>query len=142
MANIPVPEVPTPEQNAMVTLTMSITEHARARYELHERARRRIFSDLGAPGGKLNQKLTAWWNLDFPAFRAEVKKVFKSDIPLAERDDWEDWLAGRRAEHERLTAEIVRREIDLNARVYDLFDLAPEEIRVIEESTKYRYGEV
>jgi len=40
------------------------------------------------------------------------------------------------------TAEIVRLETQLNARVYDLFDLTAAEIKLIEESTKYRYGEV
>ena len=49
---------------------------------------------------------------------------------------------GRRAEHQRLTAEIVRLETELNAHVYALFDLTSEEIEIIEESTKYRYGEV
>ena len=109
---------------------------------MHERTRQRIFSDLGTPGKKLNQKLTAWWNLDFPAFRAEVKKVFKKDIPLSERDEWEEWLTGRREEHERQTAEIIRLETELNANVYKLFGLTPEEIQVLEESTNYRYGEV
>ena len=33
-------------------------------------------------------------------------------------------------------------ETELNGRVYVLFDLTPAEIRIIEESTKYRYGEV
>jgi len=121
---------------------MEISEHSRTRYELHYKTRRRIVSDLGVPGKKLNQKLTAWWNLDFSAFRAQVKKVFKKDIPLGERDEWEDWLMGRRAEHQRITAEIVRLETELNTRVYALFDLTPEEIQTIEESTKYSYGEV
>jgi hypothetical protein len=49
---------------------------------------------------------------------------------------------GRRAEHQRITAEIVRLETELNAHVYALFDLTPEEIQTIEESTKYSYGEV
>jgi len=44
--------------------------------------------------------------------------------------------------HERRTAEIVRLETQLNARVYALFDLTPAEIKLIEECTKYRYGEV
>ena len=126
----------------MGTLAMAITQQARARYDLHRQTRRRILADLGVPGKGLNQKLTAWWTLDFPAFRAEVQKVFKRDIPLKERDDWEAWLAERRAEHERRTAEIVRLETDLNARVYALFDLTPAEIQIVEESTKYRYGEV
>ena len=142
LSRLPVPDAPDEEREVIGALAMGITEEACARYTLHERTRRRILSDLGTAGKKLNQKLTAWWYLDFPAFRAEIKKGFKQDIPLAERDEWEDWLAGRRAEHERLTAEIVRLETDLNDRVYALFDLTPEEIQVIEESTKYRYGEV
>ena len=44
--------------------------------------------------------------------------------------------------HASATAEIVRLETQLNARVYDLFDLTAAEIKLIEESTKYRYGEV
>ncbi|MCI0576039.1 MAG: hypothetical protein L0332_02800 [Chloroflexi bacterium] len=54
----------------------------------------------------------------------------------------EHYLERRRAGHEQLTAEIVRLETELNERVYGLFELAPEEIKIIEESTKYRYGEV
>lgn len=40
------------------------------------------------------------------------------------------------------TAEIIRLETQLNARVYGLFDLGAAEIELIEASTKYRYGEV
>jgi hypothetical protein len=109
---------------------------ARARYTLH-----RILTDLGAPGARLNRKLTAWWELDFAGFLAEVRKAFKREIPLRQRDDWEGWLAACRAEHKQRTAEIVRLETQLNARVYALFDLTAAEIKLIEESTKYRYGE-
>lgn len=106
---------------------MQITAEARARYALHRRAHRRILADLGAPNGKLNQKLTAWWNLDFPAFRAEIQKVFKRDIPRKDRDDWEEWLQARRVEHQQRTEAIVRMETELNARVYALFDLTTAE---------------
>ena len=51
-------------------------------------------------------------------------------------------MASRRADQEQRTAEIVRLETQLNARVYALFDLTPAEIKIVEESTKYRYGEV
>lgn len=141
-SRLPIPHAETYERKAIGALAIQIVKKAQIRYELHEKSRRRMLSDLGVRGKKLNQKLTAWWNLDFPNFRAEVKKSFKEDIPLAERDEWEEWLAGRRSEHERLTAEIVRLERDLNARVYKLFALTADEIEIIEESTKYRYGEV
>jgi len=51
-------------------------------------------------------------------------------------------LAEQRATHERHPEAIVRLEADLNARVYELFDLTAAEIELIESSTKYRYGEV
>ncbi len=109
---------------------------------MHRQTRHRILTDLGAPGAKLNQKLTAWWELDFAGFLAQVRMALKREIPVRQRDDWEGWLAAQRAEHEQRTAEIVRLETELNERVYALFDLTPAEVKIIEESTKYHYGEV
>jgi hypothetical protein len=139
---LPIPDAPTPDRDAIAALALAITEQARARYAVDCSTRHRIATDLGSPGRGLNQKLTAWWELDFPGFLGEVSKALRRDIPLRQRDDWEGWLAVRRAEHDQRTAEIVRMETELNARVYALFDLTPAEIKIIEESTKYRYGEV
>jgi hypothetical protein len=49
---------------------------------------------------------------------------------------------GSYASEERYTAEIIRLETKLNEHVYALFDLTADEITLIEESTKYKYGEV
>ena len=68
--------------------------------------------------------------------------MFKREIPVRQRDDWKGWLAAQRSEHEARTAEIVRLETQLNPRVYALFDLTVAEIKLIEESTKYRCGVV
>lgn len=62
--------------------------------------------------------------------------------PLKERADWETYFQAQHTEHQRLTAEIVRLETELNAHVYALFGLTAEEIALIEASTKYEYGEV
>ncbi len=94
------------------------------------------------PKGKLNNALTAWWDLDFPTFRAQIKKVFKRDIPLKERHEWELFLADAQQQHQQLTTQIIALETDLNQQVYALFHLTPEEIQIIETSTKYNYGEV
>jgi hypothetical protein len=142
MSQLPIPDASAPDREAIGNLALALTGQARARYQLHRQSRHRILSDLGVPGGSLNQKLTAWWELDFPAFRAELKKVFKRDIPLADRDDWEELFNSRLAQHRQHTAEIIRLETELNDRVYALFHLAPAEIKLIEQSTKYRYGEV
>ncbi len=141
ISNLPIPDALPVEREAIGGLALALTEHARARYALQRQTRHRVLADLGGPGGKLNQKLTAWWELDFGGLRREVQKAFERDVPLRERDEWEAWLAGRRVEHERLTAEMVRLETELNGRVYALFGLTAREVRVIEEGTKYRYGE-
>ena len=94
------------------------------------------------PDGTFNNALTAWWDLDFPTFRAQIKKVFKCDIPLKERHEWELFLADARQQHQQLTNQIITLETELNQHVYTLFHLTPEEIQIIETSTKYPYGEV
>jgi hypothetical protein len=142
MRRLPIPAMSDADRTALGTLAMEITDLARTRYALHGRVRHRLHSDFGTPDKAMNNKLTAWWTLDFPALRAELQKVFKRDIPMKDRDEVEAWLTTQCAGHTRLTAEIVARETDLNTRVYALFNLTPDEIALIEESTKYRYGEV
>ena len=80
--------------------------------------------------------------LSFSGLRQELVKVFKHDIPVTERDDWQTWLEAQQQAHEGRTAAIVARETDLNARVYALFKLEGPEIALIEAATKYKYGEV
>ena len=112
MSRLPIPDAPAAEREAIGGLATQITAQAQARYALHRQARHRILTDLAAAGKggvtpPLNQKLTAWWELDFPAFRGEIQKVFRQDIPLKERDAWEAWLAEHRGQHDQLTAAIV-----------------------------------
>ena len=97
ISRLPIPDAPTADRDAIAALALAITEQARARYTLHRQTRHRILTDLGAPGAALNQKLTAWWELDFAGFLAEVRKAFKREIPVRQRDDWEGWLAAQRA---------------------------------------------
>jgi hypothetical protein len=109
---------------------------AQERLTLQTALTRRI-PDLCLPGRdpKLTTRLQDWWTLpDFAAFRAEVKKVFKADIPLAERSAWEDWITRDRAEIARLSAEITKAEAQIDSIVYGLFDLTPDEIALLEAS--------
>ena len=104
--------------------------------EIANRFTRRI-PDLCPPEreAKLSTKLQDWWKLaDFAAFRAEVKKCFKTDIPLKERSDWEDMFTSGKTQIEKLSAEIKCNEDEINAIVYKLFDLTPEEIELLEGS--------
>ncbi|MDT0508849.1 Eco57I restriction-modification methylase domain-containing protein [Novosphingobium sp. MMS21-SN21R] len=116
------------------TLATSAQAAAEKRYTLQQSIVRRI-PDLAADpaSAKLTTKLKEWWNLpDFAAFQKEVEKALKGRIPLKERNEWENWISTTRAEIHALTAEIARLEAEINAKVYDLFNLTPDEIALLE----------
>ncbi len=132
--NIPIPEATDVQKATIADLARRCQETAEARYQIQESIRRRI-PDL-CPAGrepKLNTKLKAWWTLDFTAFRKEAKKCFKTDIPLAERNDWESYLSAERTKIEEFSHTLEGLEADLNQQVYTLFDLTEEEIVLIEQ---------
>ncbi len=112
-------------------------------------------ASTAAPGGrptatngeKLNQKLTAWYDLPANAFRAELKKAFKQDIPLKERTEWEQALSEWQAEHQRHTAKLIDVETEINDRVYKLYGFSNADIQLLEDHMKktmiyYPLGEV
>ena len=106
---------------------------------LQSSVRRRIL-DLAPPERrKLNGRLEAWHELDFSQFRAEVKKVFGADIPVKERSDWEAYLAENAAKVQGLTARIAKAEREIDAIVYQLFDLTPDEVELLEASLQGQY---
>lgn len=128
------PDVSNADQDKLGELVADCQRLASKRLKLQTDLTRRI-PDLCPPERepKLNTKLKEWWTLpDFAAFRAEVKKAFKADIPLSERSDWEDWITRDRAEIARLTAEIAQAEAKIDGIVYDLFDLTLDEIALLE----------
>ena len=86
--------------------------------------------------------MESWWELDFAGLRIEVKKAFKRDIPIGERDDWERYLADQQKKHQQATKAMIAREKTLNDVVYAAFKLTAGEIRLIEQATKYPYGAV
>lgn len=133
---LPIPKATASEKTALASLAETAQTHAETRYALQDGLRRRI-PDLRTAGSTttLNTKLKEWWLLpDFTAFRAEVKKCFKADIPLSERNDWEAWITRDRAEIARLTAEIAECEAEINKQVYALFELTEDEVALLEAS--------
>lgn len=131
---LPIPEAPPETRAQLAALAESAQRAAEQRRDLLQTFRRRVLTDL-APGGataKLNTKLLDWPALDFKAFHDEVKKQFKQPIPLAERDAWQAKFEADKTRVAELSAEIARCEREIDREVYRLFDLAPEEVALIE----------
>ncbi|HEX8484398.1 Eco57I restriction-modification methylase domain-containing protein [Sphingomonas sp.] len=77
----------------------------------------------------------AWPDLPLKALRALIAKRFRGvDVPLAERDAWEAWYEGKRAEVATLGTRIADAQAEIDDRVYRLFALDPDERAMIEES--------
>lgn len=133
---LPLPSMPSEASQALGDLARLAQSSAEQRLKLQRALTRRI-PDLCPPGRdpKLTTRLQEWWTLpDFAAFRAEVKKQFKADIPLTDRSAWEDWITRDRAEIARLSAEIAKAEAQIDSIVYSLFDLTPDEIALLESA--------
>ena len=134
LSAFPIPPATDSQKSKTSDLAGALKLTAEERLTLQTALTRRI-PDLCPPdrAPKLTTRLQEWWTLpDFAAFRAEVKKVFKVDIPLAERSAWEDWITRDRAEIARLSAEITKAEAQIDSIVYALFDLTPDEIALLE----------
>jgi len=135
---LPIPNWNDAQQKALSKAGEAASNATRRALSLQEGFRRRI-PDLCPPEreSRLNRKLEEWWTLpDFSAFRTQVKRVFKADIPLAERSEWDAWIARDRAEIARLTVEIRQAEAKIDRIVYDLFGLNPNEIVLLEDSIR------
>jgi len=60
--------------------------------------------------------------------------VFRAEIPVKERGEWESYLEKNAAQVRKLDAEIEQAEREIDAIVYRLFDLTPDEIALLETS--------
>lgn len=136
---LPIPNMSTTARARLVKLGETCTNASVSSLGLQSAVRHRIL-DLAPPErAKLSRKLEEWWTLDFAAFRDEVRRLFRTEIPVKERGEWEKYLDKQAAEVRKLDAEIEKAEREIDAIVYRLFDLTPEEIALLEASIAGQY---
>ncbi len=140
---LPIPTLTTQQESDLAAIAEEITGLARRRYQQHEDTRQTIRNEFD--GGEISTRvgLYRWWELaDEKALSDEIKRRFGQEIPLSKRSEWRGFLAEQKAGHQQVTAQIIALETRMNAIVYDAFALTPDERQLIEETTKYPYGEV
>ena len=135
---LPIPIWDASQGDLLARHAEACTAAATRRYALVAAVRRRILDLAPADRLKLTAKLEAWHELDFAAFQAEVKKTFHADIPVRQRGEWEAYLAENAREVRQLSAEIADAEKQIDAIVYRLFDLTPQETALLEASVASR----
>ncbi|MDP1766901.1 MAG: Eco57I restriction-modification methylase domain-containing protein [Methylotenera sp.] len=132
LEKLPIPNA-NPEQRAHIAqLAETCQTAAEARRNAEIAFTRRIPDLAGTPQIKLSIKLQQWWLLDFAGFRAEILKSFKAEIPLKDRNDWQDLFTQQQSLIRELNQHIQLAEQQLNRAVYALFGLDEAEIALVE----------
>jgi hypothetical protein len=140
ISQFPIPEMRPSDRASLATLGETCTSVAKRLNDVRSAVSHRISIDLAPPDHtKSSRRLENWWNLDFASFRVEVRRVSLADIPVKERAEWERYLAENAAEVKRMTAEIEAAEREIDAVVYRLLDLTPDEIALLETSLAGQY---
>ena len=75
-----------------------------------------------------------WWLLDFTELQKVIKSQFKTTIPLAERNDWEDYFNSEKKNISAHQLRIKNLENELNNAIYTLFNLTQKEIILIQQN--------
>ena len=81
-------------------------------------------------GVKITTALQTFDQLDFKAFVAELKKQ-KIKLSLAQQDEWEDYFNDYSQACQQLSSQITQTDSEIDARVFDLYGLTPEEQEII-----------
>jgi hypothetical protein len=140
IARIPIPNIRAAESAQLEKLGRLCTNDAKRSFEIKSTVSHRILTDLAPPEcTRLSRKLEEWWRLDFTAFRTEMKRILRTEIPVKERAEWEAYLAGQAVTVRKLDAEIEKTERKIDAIVYRLLDLATDEIALLEASIAGQY---
>jgi hypothetical protein len=89
VSQLVIPPIPKKEKLELERLARFCTKQARASIVCGDAVRHRILQDLTPPERhKLTGRLENFWTLDFSAFRDEIKRAFKTEIPVKDRDGW------------------------------------------------------
>jgi len=121
--------VPTEDQQPFIDLAdkmLSLNKDLQAK-----RARfiRRLQDNM--PDIKITGTLETFDSLDFAGFVAELKKQ-KIKLSLVQQDEWEDYFNDYKAACTELTSAISATDAEIDTRVYALYGLTEDEIKVIE----------
>jgi hypothetical protein len=141
MEEIPIPDAGSGDRKAIAALAERCCGLGTQRYELQSAVRRRIVQAFGAGGGTLNTKAESWWELSLGELGAALKASFNPPASPFKNpriaDEWEPYVEEKRAEVASLAKELAEADAQLNDRVFRLFKLTPDEIRLLQREVEH-----
>ena len=127
LEQIPIPECA--DQQPFVDLADRMLSLNRDLQAKRARFLRRLQDNM--PDIKVTGTLETFDTLDFAGFVAELKKQ-KIKLSLVQQDEWEEYFGQYKAALNEISSQIAITDKEIDARVYALYGLSEEEIKVIE----------
>jgi hypothetical protein len=127
LENLPIPECA--DQQPFIDLAdkmLSLNKDLQAK---RARFLRRLQDNM--PDIKITGALETFDTLDFAGFVAELKKQ-KIKLSLVQQDEWEDYFRDYKTACNDLSAQIATTDRDIDTRVYALYGLTEDEIKMVE----------
>ncbi len=100
--------------------------------EKTEKFIKRIKSNLEIK--KITKNLENFYNFGFKTFIKELKKQ-KIKLSLSDQDEWEDYFEQYKTEINQLQKQINKTDREIDTIVYELYELTPQEIEIVENET-------
>jgi hypothetical protein len=143
---VPIPNASRLDRDAIATLAERSCDVASRRYELQTAVQRRLQKTFGEDSkarslGTLNTKAQAWWELSLAELGTALKASFQ--LPASPfknprvADQWEPYLDEKRREVATLTKQLADAEAELNDRVFRLFNLTADEIKLLQREVEH-----
>lgn len=125
----PIPAISIDSQQPFITLADTMLSLHKQLQEKRSRFLRRLSENFESV--KITTALQTFDQMEFKAFVAELKKQ-KINLSLAQQDEWEDYFNQYRNDCQQLSEQIAQTDSEIDQRVYQLYGLTEDEIRIVE----------
>lgn len=127
----PIPDISLEDQQPFIELADTMLSLNKQLQEKRSRFLRRLTENI--EGVKISTALQTFDQMDFAGFVAELKKQ-KIKLTLQQQDEWEDYFRQYADACRQLTDQIAATDHEIDQRVYALYGLTDEEIKIVERS--------
>jgi hypothetical protein len=146
MEQVPIPPAKKPERTAIAALAKKCCELGAERHHRQNKVQRRLAQAFGEGVGgialgQLNNKAQEWWETSLGDLGAALKTSFNLAADPFKKpktaDEWDAYLTENRREVERLSRELADAENEINDRVYRLFRLTEDEVKLLQREVEH-----
>jgi len=127
---IPIKIISETEQNEYVKISDMLIDLNTKFQIIRTKFLNRIESEFNL--NKIPKILNNFYEMDDKSFITLIEKISKQKFTLKEKDEWEDYFTQYKSDIEDLPTDIEKLEIKLNCLVYNLYELNPGEVKIVE----------